>query len=670
MAKTKHQNNSTPIHKNSLKGVKNVFIGKNRSSDFKSNFKTKNSLINDSRLKNQGKNKLITQNLEDHFIFQKKVPNGIVLKNSKKVQCNQKAEPLKKTKQTTLDRKRSKIFEGNGSNDNEFADNTDVPNIFESSLPDDSDSDDDDYNGDEDGNLPKNKGVKMFKGISINTAKQKYHTSEEDDSEDEGDRCNMTLAKGCQEDALDPNSDNSVDNDDDDDDSDDNEESGPGLKDLLGNSLADDEDDEDFNSDEEDDEDTDISDEDEIESSASRKQLIHKNENKSTKDSGLGLKDLLGNSLADDDDDEDFDAAEEEDNDTDISEEEDDDSDEVDITDEDVDLDDHCISKKNQSVPKKENKLKKDEAQGNEGHKNVTPEEQKEIDKRTIYIGNLPKETTKAHLKKEFSVFGLIHSIRLRGIIPSNPGIPIKEAAIKRKIHPKINTIIAYIHFKSEESAKKAIKLNGRKFNGNFLRVDIVAKANEKPDHKKAVFLGNLPFEVEENMIWELFGDCGKIESVRIIRDSKTGIGRGYGYVNFQSVDSVALALNLDGSKVLHREIRVQPCLVQPPKSGTKRKQSQYSANKKPMKKVKKQQNNDVTLQKQATNVQKHMVQKENDSLKHQQRSPKLKKKNINTFQGQKAERKKKIRGNKGEKKKKLIAEILTKRASKKPAAN
>lgn len=55
------------------------------------------------------------------------------------------------------------------------------------------------------------------------------------------------------------------------------------------------------------------------------------------------------------------------------------------------------------------------------------------------------------------------------------------------------------------------------------------------------------------------FSECGEIDSVRLIRDKKTGMGKGFGYVNFEAKDSVVLALEKNGQVFNEREIRVQP---------------------------------------------------------------------------------------------------------------
>lgn len=40
--------------------------------------------------------------------------------------------------------------------------------------------------------------------------------------------------------------------------------------------------------------------------------------------------------------------------------------------------------------------------------------------------------------------------------------------------------------------------------------------------------------EVQDDHIWEVFEDCGAVENIRLIRDEKTGVGKGFGYVNFK----------------------------------------------------------------------------------------------------------------------------------------
>ena len=83
---------------------------------------------------------------------------------------------------------------------------------------------------------------------------------------------------------------------------------------------------------------------------------------------------------------------------------------------------------------------------------------------------------------------------------------------------------------------------------------------------KRCVFLGNLAFDSSDETIYNFFEQCGEISYVRLIRDSKTNIGKGFGYVQFKERSSVDLALKLTGTKIggniegNGREVRVTRC--------------------------------------------------------------------------------------------------------------
>ena len=147
--------------------------------------------------------------------------------------------------------------------------------------------------------------------------------------------------------------------------------------------------------------------------------------------------------------------------------------------------------KKKEKVENKKEVPKKELDESTES--NLSPEERTERDKRTIFIGNIPKDATKMKVKKMFRKFGLIETIRLRGIVPENPKLPFKAAAITGKTHPKVTSVWMYITYKDEDSAKKALSMNGKKLDENILRVDS-AYHDQEFDQKKGVFLGNVAF--------------------------------------------------------------------------------------------------------------------------------------------------------------------------------
>lgn len=184
----------------------------------------------------------------------------------------------------------------------------------------------------------------------------------------------------------------------------------------------------------------------------------------------------------------------------------------------------------------------------------ILPNE-KEVEKseRTIFVGNLSNTTItkKADykaLKRLFSKYGSVESIRFRSISFSEM-LPRKAAFVKQQLHSNRDTVNAYIVFGEKKSVSKALDVNGTEFLENHLRVDSVAHP-AKHDHKRSIFVGNLDFEAAEEPLWKHFADCGEIEYVRLIRDSKTNVGKGFGYVQFKDSMAIPKALLLDGKQL------------------------------------------------------------------------------------------------------------------------
>ncbi|XP_004620424.2 RNA-binding protein 34 [Sorex araneus] len=186
----------------------------------------------------------------------------------------------------------------------------------------------------------------------------------------------------------------------------------------------------------------------------------------------------------------------------------------------------------------------------------INQEEERLKNERTIFVGNLPVTYTKKKLKSLFKEYGQIESVRFRSLIPAEGTMSKKLAAIKRKIHPDQKNIHAYVVFKEESSAAKALKRNGAQIADGFrIRVDLASETSSRD--KRSVFVGNLPYKVEESVVEKHFLDCGSIVAVRIVRDKVTGVGRGFGYVLFENTDAVHLALKLNNSELMGRKLRV-----------------------------------------------------------------------------------------------------------------
>ncbi|KAF7268439.1 hypothetical protein GWI33_018448 [Rhynchophorus ferrugineus] len=264
---------------------------------------------------------------------------------------------------------------------------------------------------------------------------------------------------------------------------------------------------------------------------------------------------------------------------------------------------------------------------------------------RTIFVGNIPIATKKQHIKRYFRKFGEIESVRFRGIPVADLKTPKKVAAIKKQFHPDRNTLHAYIRFANSEDCKKAEAANGCLFKDHHIRVQCCEVA-KKYDESKAIFIGNLSFEAEEEELWTLFSSCGPISDVRIVRDGRTGMGKGFAYVNFKDSDAVQLALEMETVSLKNRELRISLCNVA---KGKKKKNIKI---KKPnVRTVKK---DGFNKKSEVTNSEKSPV----EETKEDRTAPPKKEK---SFSGSKfTDKKVKKKFNKGAKDKKKLAEKLT----------
>ncbi|KAI4466892.1 eukaryotic translation initiation factor 4b/4h [Holotrichia oblita] len=196
----------------------------------------------------------------------------------------------------------------------------------------------------------------------------------------------------------------------------------------------------------------------------------------------------------------------------------------------------------------------------------------KDTDTTTVFVGNLPITVTHKKLVKMFSKYGTVLNARIRSIPVADPKVPKKVAAIKKQFHPDRKSVHGYVTFANVEDAQNALCLNGKEYKEHHIRVNIISE-KQNPDKSRAIFLGNVSFAAEEEELWQLFQSCGEIESVRLVRDRRTDFGKGFGYVNFKSADSVELALQMGEVKLRDRVLRISLYNGKAPKKQKQQKQ-------------------------------------------------------------------------------------------------
>ncbi|SPQ17924.1 195ab6e3-3369-4626-bb7a-0cb9584b4d8f [Thermothielavioides terrestris] len=225
---------------------------------------------------------------------------------------------------------------------------------------------------------------------------------------------------------------------------------------------------------------------------------------------------------------------------------------------------------------------------------------------RTVFLSNVSIEAITSRKAKKMLLHHLssvldkkadppqkVQSIRFRSIAFATTGIPKRVAYIKKSLlEATTKSTNAYVVYSTAAAARLAVaQLNGTVVLDRHLRVDSVAHP-APVDHRRCVFVGNLgfvddetvystkidkegkeitekrkrtktPMDVEEGL-WRVFGEeAGKVESVRVVRDAATRVGKGFAYVQFYDGNAVESAILLNGKKfppMLPRELRVSRC--------------------------------------------------------------------------------------------------------------
>ncbi|UYV66599.1 exc-7 [Cordylochernes scorpioides] len=72
------------------------------------------------------------------------------------------------------------------------------------------------------------------------------------------------------------------------------------------------------------------------------------------------------------------------------------------------------------------------------------------------------------------------------------------------------------------------------------------------------IFVYNLAPDTEENLLWQLFGPFGAVQSVKVIRDLQTNKCKGFGFVTMTNYDEAVVAIqSLNGYTLGNRVLQV-----------------------------------------------------------------------------------------------------------------
>lgn len=85
---------------------------------------------------------------------------------------------------------------------------------------------------------------------------------------------------------------------------------------------------------------------------------------------------------------------------------------------------------------------------------------------------------------------------------------------------------------------------------------------------KNKLFIGSLPWAINNDSLRELFAQYGEITEAIVITDRDTGRSKGFGFVTFAKEEDAQKALEMDGKDVEGRQIVVNVAKPRVPRTG------------------------------------------------------------------------------------------------------
>lgn len=181
--------------------------------------------------------------------------------------------------------------------------------------------------------------------------------------------------------------------------------------------------------------------------------------------------------------------------------------------------------------------------QVNEGGFSEPPED------AVLYAGNLPFDVDSERLAQIFEAAGVVE---------------IAEVIYDRETDRSRG--FGFVTMSTVEEAAKAVEMFDRyELNGRRLVVNKAAPRGSRLEKRPQdyspsfkIYVGNLPWDVDNARLEQVFSEHGKVLRGRIVLDRETGRSRGFGFVTMASETEMNDAIAaLDGRNLGGRPIRV-----------------------------------------------------------------------------------------------------------------
>ena len=85
----------------------------------------------------------------------------------------------------------------------------------------------------------------------------------------------------------------------------------------------------------------------------------------------------------------------------------------------------------------------------------------------------------------------------------------------------------------------------------------------------KKLYVGNLPYSATDQTLADAFGECGTVESAKVIMDRDSGRSKGFAFVEMSSESEATNSIQrFNGSQLDGRAISVSEAKPQAPRTG------------------------------------------------------------------------------------------------------
>lgn len=185
---------------------------------------------------------------------------------------------------------------------------------------------------------------------------------------------------------------------------------------------------------------------------------------------------------------------------------------------------------------------------------------------RRLYIGNMPFGITEQLMIDFFNAKMRESKLAKMG------GDPVRACQIN------LEKNFAFLEFRSVEETTQAMAFDGIVLQGQALKIQRpkdyqpipgVADAQQLhipgvvsssvPDSDNKIFIGGLPQYLSDDQVKELLSSFGELRALNCVKDSASGIPKGYAFCQYVDPDMTAVAIaGMNGMQVADKKLVVQ----------------------------------------------------------------------------------------------------------------